>query len=62
MSGWVLAKYALALSGVVIVLLADRIHRHWVGYVGLGLILAAFLLRFVQRSKDPSREDSTPES
>ena len=62
MTGWTLAKYVLALAGVAIVLLADRIHHPRLGYLGLGLILAAFLLRFLQRAKAPSRNDSTPES
>ena len=61
MTGWSLAKYALALAGVAIVLLADRVNRHWLGYVGLGLILVAFLLRFWERAKAPRRNDSTPE-
>ena len=49
MNGWTLAKYALALTGLALVLGADRIGRHWLGYVGLTLIIAAFLLRFLQR-------------
>lgn len=49
MNGWLLAKYALALGGLALVLLADPLGRHWLGYVGLGLIVTAFALRFVQR-------------
>jgi hypothetical protein len=49
MSGWTLAKYALALTGLVLVLVADRIGQRWMGYGGLGLMVAAFLLRFAQR-------------
>ena len=50
-SGWTLAKYALALAGLALVLLADQTGKKWLGYPGLGLILAAFLLRFLQRRK-----------
>ena len=46
-----LAKYALALSGIALVLLADRVGRSWLGYIGLGLIVSAFVLRFVQRRR-----------
>jgi drug/metabolite transporter superfamily protein YnfA len=48
-SGWTLAKYVLALAGVVLVLLAERLGRPLVGYGGLTLIVGAFVLRFVQR-------------
>jgi len=50
-SGWTLAKYALALAGLALVLLADQTGKKWLGYPGLGLILAAFLIRFLQRRK-----------
>jgi len=53
MNGWTLAKYALALSGIAVVLLADRVGRSWLGYVGLGLMVIAFLLRFAQRRGTP---------
>ena len=49
MSGWSYAKYALAMSGLALVVLADNLGRRWIGYPGLALIAAAFLLRFVQR-------------
>jgi len=58
MSGWTLAKLALALLGVALLLLADELGRPWIGYSGLAPIVAAFLLRFVQRRFDPQREDS----
>jgi hypothetical protein len=62
MNGWTLAKGALALVGVALLLLADNLGRHWLGYVGLVPIIAAFLLRFVQRRFDPQRKDpATPE-
>jgi len=48
-NGWVLAKYALALLGIGLVLAADRSGRPWLGYVGLAIIVLAFLLRFLQR-------------
>jgi len=48
MNGWSLAKYALALSGVALVLLGDQIGRRWLGYLGLGLLIVAFLLRFIR--------------
>jgi len=51
LSGWTLAKYALALAGLALVLLADQTGKKWLGYPGLGLILAAFLIRFLQRRK-----------
>jgi hypothetical protein len=50
-NGWLLAKYALALAGIALVLLADYVGRRWLGYVGLGLVVSAFLLRFVQRRR-----------
>jgi len=50
-NGWTLAKYALALSGIALVLLADRVGRSWLGYVGLALLVTAFALRFVQRRR-----------
>jgi hypothetical protein len=49
MNGWTLAKYALALAGIGLVLAAENVGRMWLGYVGLALIVAAFLLRFPQR-------------
>jgi hypothetical protein len=49
MTAWTLAKYVLALGGVALVLLGDDLGRPWVGFVGIGLILMAFLLRFPQR-------------
>ena len=52
MSGWTLAKYALALAGIALVLAGDRIGRPWLGYPGLALIVAAFLLRFMQRRRN----------
>ena len=48
-SGWTYAKYVLALAGLALVLLADNLEKRWLGYPGLALILAAFLLRFVQQ-------------
>ncbi len=58
MSGWILAKYALALAGIALVLLSDRLQLPWLGYSGLAIIVAAFLLRFLQRKYAPSGEDS----
>jgi hypothetical protein len=49
LSGWTYAKYALALAGLALVLLADNLGKKWLGYPGIGLILVAFLLRFAQR-------------
>jgi hypothetical protein len=50
-NGWLLAKYALALAGIALVLLADYVGRRWLGYIGLGLVVSAFLLRFFQRRR-----------
>lgn len=61
MNGWTLAKYLLALAGVAVVIGADRYGMPSVGWLGLGLILASFFLRFWQRAKDKTRNDSTPE-
>ena len=58
MSGWTLAKWALVLVGVALLLAADNFGRHWLGYVGLVPIVVAFLLRFVQKRFDPQRKDS----
>jgi hypothetical protein len=59
-SALTLAKYALALSGVAIVLAADRLGNQWLGWLGLGLILAAFFLRFWRRGKAEPRNGSRP--
>lgn len=60
MSGLTLAKYVLALSGVAIVLAADRLGQPWLGWLGLGLVLSAFFLRFWRRGKDTPRNGSGP--
>ena len=60
MNGWILAKYALALSGLALVLAGDSPGRPWVGYAGLALLVAAFALRFLQRRFDQSRTESAP--
>lgn len=62
MSGWALAKYLLALGGVLIVILADRYGVPSLGWVGLGLVLAAFFFRFWQRGKVQRRNGSSPPS
>ncbi|HTT69217.1 MAG TPA: hypothetical protein VMF70_14430 [Gemmatimonadales bacterium] len=62
MSGWTLAKYVLAVGGVSIVILADRFGVPSLGWIGLGLVLAAFFLRFWQRAKDQPRNGSSPPS
>jgi hypothetical protein len=61
MSGLALAKYALVLSGVAIVLAADRLGKPQFGWLGLGLILAAFFLRFWRHGKAEPRNGSAPE-
>jgi hypothetical protein len=48
-NGWTVAKYALVLVGIGLVLAADNFGRRWLGYVGLAIIVLAFLLRFLQR-------------
>jgi hypothetical protein len=55
-TGWALAKYLIALAGLALVLLGDNLGRRWLGYVGLGIIVIAFLLRFVQRARERPRE------
>ncbi|HVO35911.1 MAG TPA: hypothetical protein VMT21_10120 [Gemmatimonadales bacterium] len=60
MSSLSLAKYALALSGVAVVLGADRWGKPQFGWLGLGLILAAFFLRFWRRGKAEHRNGSAP--
>jgi hypothetical protein len=50
-TGWSLAKAVLAVAGVSLVMLGERQGRPWLGYVGLGLLVAAFALRFVQRRR-----------
>ena len=49
MNGWTVAKYALTLTGIALVLAADRFGVRWLAYPGLGLIVVGFLLRFPQR-------------
>lgn len=51
MTAWTIGKYALALAGLAIVVGANRLGRPAFGYAGLVLIAAAFLLRFVERSR-----------
>lgn len=60
LSGWTLAKYVLAFAGLGIVLLGDRFGMPKLGYAGLALIVTAFLLRFVRRTKATARKDSPP--
>jgi len=52
-----LAKFALALTGVAIVLAADHFGKPDYGWIGLGLILAAFFLRFWRRGNGEHRND-----
>ena len=49
MNGWTIAKYVLALSGIALVVAADRSGVRWIAYPGFGLIAVGFLLRFPQR-------------
>lgn len=56
MNGWTLGKYALAFSGLALVLGADSLGRSWMGYIGLALLVLAFALRFVQRRFAPRRD------
>ena len=60
MNAWTLAKVILSLAGVLIVVLADRYGVPFFGWVGLGLVLAAFFLRFWQRAKGQPRNGSSP--
>ncbi len=60
MNALTLAKYALALSGVAIVLAADRWENPQLGWLGLGLILAAFFLRFWRHGNAEPRNGSGP--
>jgi hypothetical protein len=62
MSGWTIAKAALALLGLTLLVVGDRLGLRWLGYMGLVPLLAAFLLRFAQRRFDPQRKNSvTPD-
>ena len=58
MNGWTLAKYVLMLAGVALILVGENLQLRWLGFAGLVPIIAAFLLRFVQRKFDPERKDS----
>jgi len=62
MSGLTIAKYVLALGGVAIVLAGDRWGMPQLGWLGLGLILSAFFLRFWRRGKGEPRNGSDPPS
>ena len=62
MNSWSLAKLVLALAGVLIVILADRFGVPTLGWLGLGLVLAAFFLRFWQRAKAPPRNGTGPDT
>ena len=59
MNGWTLAKYALTLVGIALVLAADRLGNRWLGYAGLAIVVLALLLRFVQR-RAAGRGDAPP--
>ena len=61
MNGWILAKYALTLVGIGLVLAADHFGRRWLGYAGLAIIVLAFLLRFLQR-RAARRGEAPPEA
>ena len=50
MNSWSFAKVVLVLAGVALLLVADRNGVPVLGWVGLGLLLVAFLLRFWQRA------------
>jgi len=58
MSGWTLAKYALAVLGLALVIGGDNFGMRWLGFPGLALIVVAFLLRYPQ--KRAARRDATP--
>jgi hypothetical protein len=58
-NGWTLAKYALMLIGIGLVLVADRSGQTWLGYAGLAVIVLAFVLRFLQR-RAAAREGAPP--
>jgi len=60
-NGWTIAKYALMLAGLALVLGSDRYGVRWVAYPGLALIVAAFLLRYHQR-RAARRSAPPPES
>lgn len=49
------------MSGVLIVILADKYGAPSLGWIGLGLVLAAFLLRFWQRATARPRDGSGPQ-
>ena len=53
MTPMTLVKYAMALAGVALVLLGESMGRRWLGYIGLGLVVLAFFLRFVRRRQGP---------
>jgi len=59
-NGWALGKYALALAGISLVLSGDTLGRPWLGYLGIGLLVVAFSLRFVQRRLARSRDAAPP--
>ena len=60
MNPWSLAKALLTLLGVLLVLVAERFGVPLLGWAGLGLVLAAFFLRFWQRAKAQPRNGSGP--
>lgn len=53
MTSLTMAKYALALAGIALVLYGERIAQRWLGYAGIGLVVIAFFLRFVRREQGP---------
>lgn len=62
MTGWTLAKYALALLGIALVLAGDRVGQRWLGYPGLAIIVVAFALRFVERRRHRAANEEGPAS
>lgn len=53
MTALTMAKYALALAGIALVLYGERTGQRWLGYAGIGLVVIAFFLRFVRREQGP---------
>jgi len=60
LSGWSIAKYALALAGIALVLAGERAGASWLGYLGLALLALAFMLRFPQRRAMRRDQDGEP--
>jgi hypothetical protein len=54
------AKIAIAAAGIVLFFVGVRLEMYWLRWTGIGFVLVAWLLRFVERGsrRGPRRDHS----